>query len=226
VSRRLTVGEYLTEWLDGKRDLRPTTRRSYEMHLENVLIPHLGRIELAGLRRSHVEAMLENIDRGATTKQRIRATLRSALSDAEREGLIVVNAARLARLEPARRLPVRPLEPEELGRLLDHLASDPLGLLYEVIAMTGLRRGEALGLRWVDVDLDAGVLAVRRQVVQIQGRHDCEDCEGHNGLAFAEPKTTSGTRPVELDGHTVGVLMDQRLRQRGSRQLAGRLRRP
>jgi hypothetical protein len=61
VSRRLTVATFLTEWLVGKRNLRPTTMRSYRQHVEDVLVPHLGRIELAVLRPTHVEAMLEEL---------------------------------------------------------------------------------------------------------------------------------------------------------------------
>jgi integrase len=147
---------------------------------------------------------------GAATKQRVRATLRSALRDAEREGLVTVNVARLVRLEPGRRPPVRPLEPEELGRLLDHLASDELAPLYETIAATGLRRGEALGLRWADIDLDHGVISVRQQLVTL-GRV----------VSFEPPKTASGARRIELDAHTTGVLLDQRLRQDADRQQWG-----
>jgi integrase len=217
VSRRVTVGGYLTEWLAGKRNLRSTTLRSYRQHVEDYLVPHLGRLDITALRRAHVEAMFAAIDTGrqqtgrramgTATKQRVRATLRSALHDAEREGLVMANVARLVRLEPARRPPVRPLEPEELGRLLDHLAGDELGPLYETIAATGLRRGEALGLRWVDVDLDRGVISVRQQLVALGGV-----------VSFEPPKTASGARRVELDAHTTGVLLDQRLRQDADRE--------
>jgi integrase len=209
-TRKLTVREYLTEWLDGKRDIRATTRRSYVQHISDYLIAHLGRIEISQLRRSHVEAMFEQLMMGAATKQRIRATLRSALADAEREGLILSNAARLARLETGKRPKIQPLEPKELGKLLDHVTRDRLGALFEVIAATGLRRGEALGLRWQDLDLDHGGLVVRQQLVQLgQGHHDCPHCaEGHRGMLFAKPKTTSGeARTVDLDSNTVGVLL-------------------
>jgi integrase len=203
VTRRVTVGGYLTEWLAGKRNLRATTLRSYRQHVEDYLVPHLGRLDITALRRAHVEAMFAAIDTereqpgrrpmGAATKQRVRATLRSALHDAEREGLVTVNAARLVRLEAGRRPQVRPLEPDELGRLLDHLAGDELGPLFETIAATGLRRGEALGLRWSDVDLDRGVIAVRQQLVTLGGAE-----------SFQPPKTASGARRIELDSQPPG----------------------
>jgi integrase len=94
----------------------------------------------------------------------------AALNQAEREGLAVINGARLVEMEPGRRPTVQPLEPAELGRLLDYMASNELGPLFETIASTGLRRGEALALRWSDVDLDVGVVHVRRQLVQLAGQ--------------------------------------------------------
>jgi integrase len=101
---------------------------------------------------------------------------KAALNQAEREGLVVINAARLVEMEPGRRPTVQPLEPAELGRLLDYMASDELGPLFETIASTGLRRGEALALRWSDVDLDVGVMV-------------------------STPKMSSGVRTIELDAH-------------------------
>jgi len=160
-----------------------------------------------------IDAKREDADSrpmGAATKQRIRATLRSALHDAEREGLVTVNVARLARLESGKRPQVRPLEPAELGKLLDHAAADPWGPLWETMAATGLRRGEALGLRWVDVDLEQGVISVRQQLVSMGSE-----------LRFEPPKTGAGQRRIELDSHTVGVLLDQRLRQDADREQWG-----
>ena len=220
VTRKATVRTYLAEWLAGKRDLRPTTRRSYEQHIGDLWSPALGRLDVGAVRRSHIEAALDGLGCSAATKVRYLATLKSALHDALREGLVTVNPAALARVESGKRLKVRPpLEPEELGRLLDHLAADPLGVLYETIAATGLRRGEALGLRWEDVDLERGQLVVRRQVVQLGGAHQCGFCPaGHRGVVFATPKTASGdARIVALDSVTVGTLMGHRLGQDAER---------
>jgi integrase len=222
VKRRITTGEYLTEWLAGKANIRPTTRRSYAQHIEDYLIPSLGRIELGTLRPAHVSGMFQNVAASPATRQRIRATLRAALNQAERENLVVINAARLVEMESGRRPPVQPLQPAELGRLLDSIASDELGPLLETIASTGPRRGEALAVRWGDdVDLDVGVVHVRRQLVQLAGRHPCESCYGHVGVMVSTPKTSSGVRTIELDAHTLGTLLDQRLRQDADRTKLG-----
>jgi integrase len=187
--------------------LRPTTERSYRRHLRDHLVPQLGRLRLRDLRPGHVEAMLRTVHAGPSTVRRVHATLRSALSDAKRRRLVSYNAAVDVALPKAARPKVQPWEPAELGRFLDHAAGDRLGVLYEVMAATGLRRGEACGLRWADVDLERGRLVVRQQVVVI----------GHE-LRFGPPKTASGdARVIDLDDGTVGALLGHRLAQDGER---------
>jgi integrase len=162
---RTTVAQFLREWMARKSDtgqLRPTTQRSYRQHIDGYLIPHLGHLTLVELRTAHVDrlyAALRQPDehgkrRSPTTIRRVHATLMSALNAAVKRKLIPHNPAAHADLEPATRQKVRPWEPAELGAFLDHAAKHRLGTLYEVLAFTGLRRGEALGLRWFDVDLD------------------------------------------------------------------------
>jgi integrase len=98
---------------------------------------------------------------------------------------------------------VRPWEPEELGAFLDHAAGHRLGVLFEVLAMTGLRRGEVVGLRWGDVSLEKRVLWVRQAVVQV----------GYETVV-GQPKTSSGEdRRVDLDAATAGSLIAHRLQQ-------------
>lgn len=92
--------------------------------------------------------------------------------------------------------------PEQLGAFLDYIAEDRLYAFFHLVALLGLRRGEALGLRWSDVDLDAGVLRVAQQLV-----------ETANGLLLKPPKTRRGLRAVPLDAETVTVLRRHHLRQ-------------
>ena len=199
----------MTGWIDDKvaNGLRPTTERSYRQHLRDHLVPRLGRLRLRDLRPGHVEAMLRTVNAGPSTVRRVHATLRSALSDAKRRRLVSYNAAVDVALPKAARPKVQPWEPAELGRFLDHAAGDRLGVLFEVMAASGLRRGEACGLRWADVDLERGRLVVRQQVVVI----------GHE-LMTGPPKTASGdARVVDLDDGTVGALLGHRLAQDAER---------
>jgi len=113
---------------------------------------------------------------------------------------------------------VHPWEPAELGTFLDHAATHWLGNLFELIALAGLRRGEALGLRWSDVDLERGVLVVRQQVVQLDGEPDPRPRpyrgKAHRGLAFTAPKTASGEAGrVDVGERGIGSLHAHRLAQ-------------
>jgi hypothetical protein len=129
--------------------------------------------------------------------------LRSALNAAVRAQRIQRNPAQFVELSEVRRPRVHPWEASELGRFLDYAATDRLGALFEVMALTGLRRGEALGLRWSDVDLAAAALLVKQQLVQVGRQRE-----------FGPPKTASGEyRTVELDDVAVGALIGLRLRQ-------------
>lgn len=108
VMRRLTVAAYLAEWTAGLGHLRRNTRRSYTQHVESLWTPQLGGHDLGKLRRSHVQDALDSLDVSPATKQRYRATLRAALNDAMREGLVDVNVATLAKIEAGKRPKARP----------------------------------------------------------------------------------------------------------------------
>ncbi|MGW0626070.1 tyrosine-type recombinase/integrase [Streptomyces sp. NPDC002758] len=157
----------------------------------------------------------------------MHATLRSALSTAVRQRLVTFNAVKDIELPKAARPKVKPWEPAELGQFLDSIGDHRLGAMFEVIAGTGLRRGEAVGLRWDDVDLARRIIVVRQQVVQESGRKKtrqapapCPYCEaGHLGVSFGKPKTASGEdRVIDLDEGTVGALLAHQLRQQAERE--------
>ena len=179
-----TTGEWLEEWLAGRRGLARNTYRSYEGHIRLHLLPRLGQIPLAKLRGTHIRAAYDQIvadnperTRSVTpaTVQRIHATLRKALNDAVRQRRITDNPALHVDLVSGKRpKPVvwtrtRVIEwmrtgqrpkvavwtPAQTGAFLDYGARDRLYAYYHLLVFRGPRRGEGIGLRWTDLDLDA-----------------------------------------------------------------------
>ena len=220
---RLTVGEWLTAWLarkveDGQNDahgsIRPSTAVMYRTYVEGTLIPQLGQFRLGELRHSHVERMLRDLHAGGKGDATIRgahAVLRSALSQAKRARLVSENVAQDVKGLPERgKSRPSPWEPEQLGRFLDATASHRFGPLFEFLAFSGLRRGEACALRWSDVVLEDRALNVRSSLIQVGPKW----IEG-------KPKTASGERRVDLGERTVGLLLMVQLAQDEDRKRWG-----
>lgn len=206
--RKLTVAEYLPTWLDRREreGLRASTARMYRRYLELDIVPALGHVKLADLRRHHVDAHMQALiadGRGATTVRRIHATISSALSAAEKLDLVDFNAASKLALPSVRRERMKVWEPDQVRAFLDLATSHRYGVIFETAVFTGLRRGELAGLRWADVDLTRRELVVRQQRVQL-------------GKAVIEGaiKTDSGQdRRVSLGDEAIGALVAWRLRQ-------------
>ncbi|MGH9248815.1 MAG: tyrosine-type recombinase/integrase, partial [Acidimicrobiales bacterium] len=212
---RLTLGEYLQDWITGKQadGLRPKTVENYRHHIATIYTPLIGHVKLADLHVGLVEDVLrqarqDHEDRYGrkmrpTTIERARATLRSALGDARREGLVAGNPAADARLPKASRPRVAPWGPKDLGRFLDATNGDRLGSLWLLLAFTGLRRGEALALRWRDVHVEQREIVVRQQLIQVGSE-----------LLFTPPKTASGEdRLVAIPQVASASLLTHRLGQ-------------
>lgn len=224
-----TTGQWLNEWLRQRRSIRPSTARMYASHIRVYLSPSLGRIPLDELNHHDIQATLDKIvldhaARGRSlspqTLVRIRATLRCALKQAIRNGLIEVNPATLVELphhvrpHPVVWTPMRVAvwqstgerptvgvwTAEQLRAFLRFTADDPLHLLWRVVALTGLRRGEVCGLRWADVDLDAGQFMIIQQLIEVGGQ-----------VVAAPTKTMASRRIMPLDGATLNLLVDHRL---------------
>jgi integrase len=137
----------------------------------------------------------------------IRTVMATALAHAERRRLVATNAARLSEPEHVPHAEVAYLLPEQVERLLASMLGEPLGPLVTLAIYTGLRQGELLGLRWRDVDLDAGTLRVAQAI--------------QNGV-IVETKTTASRRRMMLPAVAVAALRRQRVYQGEQRLLAGR----
>jgi integrase len=229
-----TVAQWLRYWLSViEQRIRPTTYKAYRDHVRLYLIPHLGLIPLRRLSRRHVVRMFTTATRrrtrygkpiSAATLERIRATLRAALNEALREDVITDNPARGLRLPSPRHIhPVvwtprrvaawrrtgeRPAVAvwtvEQLAEFLTFVRNDRLYALWRLIALRGLRRAEAAGLRWIDLDTDRHELTIARQLVHTD-----------HGLYPCSPKSASSQRGIALDLDTLRLLHRHERAQRG-----------
>lgn len=195
-----TVGEFLDDWLWGKQALRPSTHASYESHIRLYLVPYLGNLDLEALRPLHIERMFREIamtdDRrgrplSPASIRRIHATLMSALNTAVRRGMLDRNPAVTVELPKPPKSRTVTWSPQDLSRFLDAISDDPLHLLFQLLGLVGLRRGEVVALRWQDVDLNRGLLRVEQSMVNVGGKH-----------VLGPPKSAAGARTVALDDET------------------------
>jgi integrase len=214
---RMTVGAYLDSWLDSRRALKPKTRTLYADAIRHYLKPHLGSTRLLDLRAGHLDRMYAGLDLGRkgrplspSTVRRIHGVLRVALNDAVKRRLMPYNPAAHIELPRERRNEARTWSAEEASRFLRLVANDRLGPLYHLLLTTGLRRGEAVGLRWQDVSFDGRVLSVVQQISDVNGTP-----------TIGTPKTKRGTRLVSLDDTTVAALRQVRDRQASEREAWG-----
>ena len=179
--------------------VRYSTFTSYESHVKRHVIPALGDLELDQIRPQQLNAFYASrtaAGLSAGTVRRIHATLRRALRDAVRWGEIGDNPA--AGSDPPRVGEIAKFstwEPEHVRAFLEAVIGDELEALWVVLATTGLRRGEALGLKWRDVDLARGTVAIRQTVIELGGR-----------ATTSTPKTARGRRVVAIDPYTIDKL--------------------
>lgn len=208
-----TVSDYLSTWMLSKHSLRPSTRAMYEDLSRLYIAPHIGGVQLVELRAQHLDRMYAAITVGVrgqplspATIRRIHAVLRSALNSAVRRRLLPYNPADHIELAPENPKRPKPWTADECLRFLAAIREDRLYPLYRLYLFTGLRRGEGLGLRWEDVDLDEKALWVSEQITEVSGK-----------ATVGSPKTRRSVRRVALDETTV-----QMLREHHEAQLAER----
>ena len=208
---RLTVAAFLRDqWLPGlKAQVRPGTWEEHRSKVDVHICPAFGGERLQRLSPAHLNALYADLlakGLSARTVLHVHATIRRALADAVKWNYLPRNVAQQAS-------PPRPGRPElttwtasELRGFLEHVTGDRLYGLWLLAASTGMRRGEVLGLRWADVDLQAARVAVRQALVAV----------GHQ-VVTSEPKTAKGRRSVALDPATVEALKAHRKQQLAER---------
>lgn len=208
------VGAYLDEWLAGhvRLTVQPTTYDSYKCDVER-LRPYIGNVRLDALRHEHIQQAYTELLKSLspTSVHRVHRGLKTALRHAVKIGLIAYNP--IDRVTPPRppRKEMRPLTPNEVEQFLDSTRDDPLYALWILLVTTGMRIGEATGLRWTDLDLEAGALHIQDSVKRVKGE----------GLVIGDVKTAHSRRRIVLATGTVDALRIHQQRQTFARKVAG-----
>jgi len=235
----LSTREWLSRWLASRVSLRASTQSRLRGARAVLSGPVPGRHPARGPDGGGRQGMFTAVTRdegalgrpaSAATLHRIHATLRAALNGAVRAGLISANPGRYPELPKAARPRPQVWTPALTGRwqqdgwrpavgvwtaaqtsqFLAQVRGHRLYALFHLVALRGLRRGEAAGLRWSDLDLDAGTLTVAGQLQQLGGR-----------LIAGPPKSDAGRRVIALDKTTITALREHRTRQQAERAAAG-----
>lgn len=206
-----SVAVFLERWLrDGLPEAKPRTVRGYRVIVEQHINPAIGTRALSQLSPPDVQRFVNGLSAPGELSERtvvhILACLRAALSCAVRWGVLSANpcdhirSPRVSRSEPVI------LSPEQTRTLLVHVKGDPLEALYVLAAMTGMRQGEILGLRWSSVNLSTGTLTVESALwwrPTGKGREP----------VLVEPKTERSRRTIHLPVRVVRALTEHRKRQ-------------
>lgn len=217
----LSLRDYLLrEWLPAiKATVRPATFSSYAMLAEQHIVPSLGSTKLQRLTPAAINALYGRLLESGRIKgegglsvssvRRVHAVLHRALRDAVRWGYLQASPAEGA--DPPRQNgnhAERPVwDREQLLAFLDSVKDDRLFALWRLLAMTGARRGEALGLRWEDLDIEAATITIRRSLGVVESK-----------LIISDPKTKRGRRTIALDPLTLEALKAHAARQADERQ--------
>ena len=203
-TEKILLRDWLDRWMAERitPHRRQKTKERYQGIIDRHIAPAIGHIDLEKLGPSHIQALESKLSGGMSHKSvsLVHAVLSGAMKHALRMELIYRNPVSLVSPPPLKR---REIIPPNISVVRDALAlareeGHCLFPCIHLIAYTGLRRGEALGLTWDKVDLDQGRITIEGSLVRSRER----------GLIIESPKTDSGRRTVDLDSGTIRVLAE------------------
>lgn len=215
---KTSFGSYLENWLQDKRaNIRKSTFRSYEWLVKKHIIPHIGRVELAKLTPAHLQRLytkLQQKENPLSNRSILHAHLiiQEALDRALKWGIISRNVAKAVDPPRPKKVDFKVWSEDDVRRFLETAKEDRYYIAFLLAITTGMRKGEILGLRWQDVDMEKGIISVR-QTLSYTGK----------GSEFQAPKTDHGKRAIALPSQTIEELRRHRVKQAEEKILAGPL---
>ncbi len=214
--------QFLQQWLEDtqKHSIRPRSFERYDEIVRLHIVPVLGRIQLQKLTPQQVQSFYtKKINEGfkAGTVASFHNVLHKALDTAVRWNLIAKNVCDVVSPPRAEKFEFQPLTVEQVRKLLEVTKGHYMEALFKLALATGMRRGELMGLKWQDVDFNAGVLQVRRILTRIPSK-----MEG-KGFIESEPKTKTSRRSVVIASFALEALREHRWRQLNAITKAGLL---
>ena len=216
-AKTYTVGNWLEVWYENyaKIKMRPSTYLTYHGYIENHIKPQLGKIPLNDLttlnlqqfyKKLLADGRVERIEsqkqpKGLSTKtvRNIHQIISSALKLAVEQRLIARNPADGCALPKVEHKEMKTLTADQLSAFFQEAKDSGVYELYYLDLATGLRRGELLGLKWTDVDLDRGVLKIQRAISRQNGK-----------VVEAPLKTKNAYRTLPLSADAISVLKMQK----------------
>lgn len=172
---KMTVAEFMSGWVESKySDDQSNTQRFYRNAIKNHIIPAIGNIKASSLTTKSIESLLRDMaarQLGAGTIKSVKASLSAAFNDAVRLGDLTRNPMKNVKMPDIQARPTKPLPRNDWERIYLVAMKDPYThARVEVAGMLGLRPGEALGLKWSDLDIEGCSLRVARQVQRVKGK--------------------------------------------------------
>ena len=215
--RKQTVKAYAQQWIETSleaSDRKRTTKTLYAgVARTHIFDSAIGRLILDKIRPSHVEGWIVELRRKGLAESSIRSAytiLRAVLDTAVRDGALATNPAAAVRRPKVTSKEAAHLTPAQVAELLAAAQRSRYAAVFAFLVHTGLRRGEALSLRWADVDFERGTLRVRGTLARIDG-----------ALVLTEPKTAKSKRVLPLSPPAERLLRDVQDLQATERKLAG-----
>jgi integrase len=206
-TERLLLRQYLADWVEQtiKPGRRKGTYLRYETAVRLHIVPVIGMVPVARLGPQDVQRMQAALlakGLGVKAINLVRATLSGAMTQAVVFGLAIRNPVALVEPPHEEEEEPKPLTPQQAGALLAAARGHDFEQLFIVMLASGLRIGEALGLRWQDVDLDRRRLQVHQQLTVLPGQP----------ISFTAPKSKSGRRTIPLAAAAVTAPEAQKAR--------------